>query len=380
MNRRDFLARLGFGLAVLPSASRAVGSLPLVASGRQLIGASWRGAAADSAYRAGILSVDPARREVAIRWSAPLPTRAHGLLAEPGGGLLVVAVRPGSWLLRLDAAGRIAGQHTLDAAAGSRRFNGHVVASPDGARLYTTETDVATGAGWLIVRDAGTFATLAEWPTHGIEPHDVVVDAEGHLFVANGGILRAAEDRKRDLDLMDSSLVRLHAGSGQLLGQWRAPDPRLSLRHLAWSMAPDPGPARLGIAMQAEHDDPRRRAEAPVLAVWEQGTLTIPSHAIDAEGYAGDIAPAAGGGFVVSSNSVGRVLRWRPQAPARLELVAALQQAYALCRWSDPEQSGGVLIAAARGIGLWHPERPAAFLPWPEPMALDNHWIAVGEA
>ncbi len=376
MDRRDFLTRLGFSLAVLPTAARAVGA----ATWRPRIGASWRGTEADSRYRAGVLRADPDRGVVEILGSAELPGRAHGLLAERDGSLLVVAVRPGQWLLRLDPQGRVARQLVLDETAGDRRFNGHVVASADGTRLYSTETDIASGAGWITVRDAGSFERLAEWPTHGIEPHDVLIDAEGHLLVANGGILRAAEDRKRDLDRMDSSLVRLHGLRGERLGQWRVADQRLSLRHMAWSAAPGATGARLGIAMQAEHDEPARRAEAPVLAVWENGALTIPSYAIDAEGYAGDIAPAGQGGFVVSSNTLGRVLLWRPEAAARLAPIAQLQQAYALCRWSDPEEPGGVLIAATRGIGLWHPRRAAALLPWPEPMALDNHWVSMDAA
>jgi len=371
MNRRDFLARVGVGLTVLPAVSRAATTDPGAAADRLRIGATWRGSSTDSRYRAGVLVADRERGALRIGWSVELPARAHGLLAERDGGLLVVAVRPGRWLLRIDPQGQVVRNFQLDDAAGSRRFNGHVVASPDGTRLYTTETDAATGAGWI------TFTRLAEWPTHGIEPHDIVVDREGQLVVANGGILRTPDDRKRDLDRMDSSLVRLHAETGEVLGQWRAPDPRLSLRHLAWSPAGGDAAALLGIAMQAEHDDPARRAEAPVLAVWDGRELRVPSYAVDGAGYAGDIAPAVQGGFVVSNNAAGRALLWQPGVPARLTPVAELQQAYALCRWPDPQQPGGVLIAAARGLGLWHPVRPAALLPWPEAMVLDNHWVAM---
>ncbi|MCC7463738.1 MAG: DUF1513 domain-containing protein [Gammaproteobacteria bacterium] len=379
MDRRDFLTRFGLGLAVLPALARETLAAPAGAAGEILIGASWR-APASGSYRAGLLAADPDRSALAIRWSAELPGRAHGLLAGRDGSLLAVAVRPGNWLLRLDAGGRIERQLLLDDATGHRRLNGHVAASADGTRLYTTETDRADDAGWITVRDAASLEPLAEWPTHGYEPHDVVVDAEGHLYVANGGILRAAEDRKRDLDRMDASLVRLHGTSGERLGQWRLSDPRLSLRHMAWSRAAGSTPAQLGIAMQAEHDDPRQRAEAPVLALWDGAALTVPTHAIDAEGYAGDIAPAAEGGFVVSNNSVGRVLLWRPQLPGRLAPIAELQQAYALAGWSDAQQPGGVLISAARGVGFWHPQRSAALLPWPEPMLPDNHWVPMHAA
>jgi hypothetical protein len=377
MNRRHFLSGLAGGLVVAPLApwtadARNGATLPPV-----LIGATWRGPATDSEYRMGMLVVDWERRALDVRWSVALPTRAHGLLAESDGSLLAVAVRPGRWLLRVDPDGRVARRFMIDDEAGGRRFNGHVVASPDGAWLYATETDVASGAGWITARDCATFAKVAEWPSEGIEPHDLVVDGHGHLVVANGGILRTAEDRKRDLDRMDSSLVRLDGRSGEVLGHWRVPDRRLSLRHLAWSPQPDSDQRLLGIAMQAEHDDPARRAEAPALAIWDGQTVSIPSYAVDADGYAGDIAAAADGGFVISSHEVDRALWWRPRSPGRFTLIAELQRAYALSPWSTPGKSGGVIIAAARGMGLWHPAWPPATLPWPEPMVLDNHWVAM---
>jgi hypothetical protein len=34
-------------------------------------------------------------------------------------------------------------------------------------------------------------------------------------------------------------------------------------------------------------------------------------------------------------------------------------------------------MAAAKGIGRWHPQQPAAMLAWPAPMAFDNHWVVL---
>ena len=155
------------------------------------------------------------------------------------------------------------------------------------------------------------------------------LDASGALIVANGGIRRAAGDRKRDLDRMESSVARLDTATGQLLGQWRLQDPRLSLRHLAWSHTME-GQPLLGIGLQAEHDDPARRSEAPVLALWDGAKLSIPTHATDADGYAGDICSAPLGGFLLSSNRTNSALWWRPDQPGRLWLVARLTEAYAL--------------------------------------------------
>jgi hypothetical protein len=84
----------------------------------------------------------------------------------------------------------------------------------------------------------------------------LLLDAQGHVIVANGGVPRTAEDKKYDLHRMEPSLVRLDAGSGKLLRQWRLDDPRLSLRHLAWNTARRRRQTRLGIALQAEHATP----------------------------------------------------------------------------------------------------------------------------
>ena len=90
--------------------------------------------------------------------------RAHGLLAEPDGGFLAVAARPGRWLLRCDARGQLQTRHSIDAETPLRTLGGHVLASADGQWLYTTETDVETGASVVGVRHARTLEKLAEWP------------------------------------------------------------------------------------------------------------------------------------------------------------------------------------------------------------------------
>jgi hypothetical protein len=51
-----------------------------------------------------------------------------------------------------------------------------------------------------------------------------------------------------------------------------------------------------------------------------------------------------------------------------------------LTEWHGPGRGGGILVATAVGMGRWHPEAQPTLLPWPQPMALDNHWVLVGEA
>lgn len=363
MDRRCFLGTVGAGL---------LGAVQVRADAAQAlaIGAAWRGPAEADAHRVGVLEVDWSARTMRVKHAVPVSTRPHGLLAEVEGALLAVALRPGTWLMRLDADGRVAAQVAPDDAHRTT-FGGHVAASPDGRWLYTTETHAADGRGRIGVRDARSLRKVDEWLTHGIEPHQLLVDAGGHLLVANGGIRRDADDRKRDLDRMDASLVRMHGASGALIGQWRLPDARLSIRHMAFG-APSAGTAvLLGLALQAEHDDPAHRAAAPALALWDGTSLTLPTRQAAAAGYAGDITAAADGGFVISNPFTHRAWLWRPVSPDALTEVAQLQRAYALAPW----HAGGVIVAAARGIGRWHPTEAPAMVPWPAPIALDNHWV-----
>jgi hypothetical protein len=381
MQRRQVLGTLAAGLL-----AGLAGGLPALAlaapdAKRTAIGAAWRGPKKDDPYFAGVLVADWEARALSIRYAIPLPTRPHGLVAEPGGGLLVAGFRPGGWLLRCDGDGRVVRRLDLDAESASVRLGGHALVAADGDRLVTTETDYATGRGTIGVRDRTTLKKLAEWDTHGIDPHQVVLDGAGHLIVANGGVARTLSDKKVDLHRMDASLVRLDSANGKLLRQWRLDDPRLSLRHLAWNRSPASPGALLGVAMQAEHDDPLVRTAAPVLAVLDGDRLHTPTRADDGAGYAGDIAAAAGG-FVLSSNQRGIAQLWQPSTPERMAPVVRLEEAYALAPWGAPEAPGGngFLVATGLGLGRWHPSEKPALLAWPQPMALENHWVAMAAA
>ena len=124
MNRRQILLAL--------AASGAAACLPRLALGaagprQAIIGAAWRGPDKNDPYFAGALVADWEARTLEIRYSVPLPTRPHGLLAEADGGLLVTGVRPGTWLLRCDGKGEVTQQLRVD-EEGSARLNGHIVA------------------------------------------------------------------------------------------------------------------------------------------------------------------------------------------------------------------------------------------------------------
>jgi hypothetical protein len=108
-------------------------------------------------------------------------------------------------------------------------------------------------------------------------------------------------------DPLARDLTALSAGDGRIVVRWTLADARLSLRHLAWQRSGDGAAGSLGVALQAEHDDPRQRREAPVLALWDGRSLRIAAPEGESRGYAGDIAAAAGG-WVLSAQKSDRAL------------------------------------------------------------------------
>jgi uncharacterized protein len=259
--------------------------------------AAWQ---APGSHHIGLVDVDSSGWRVGT--SMEVPTRAHGLTAEPDGSLLAVARRPGDWLLRWNPHSGARQWHWI---GNDRRFNGHATRSADGATIWTTETDLDSAQGLLGVRDAASLERRSEWSTHGVDPHEMLVLPvavgglpAGSLLVANGGVPTRPETgrTRRNLERMNASLVALDEHDGRLLGQWRLDDPLLSIRHLAW----DPVSRTVGIALQSEHPDLARRVQAPVLAVWNGQSLQAAVDQPELQGYGGDVCALPGGGFVVS--------------------------------------------------------------------------------
>lgn len=368
--RRRALGMLG-GLAWAPwlagAATRSfASSLPSVR-----LAATWESA---EGFQLGVLAPQ-AQGVLATAQSLAVPTRAHGLLPMADGSVLAVARRPGDWLLRWSPTGGKPVQWQW--ADPGRAFNGHVIASPNGQRLYTTETDLETGAGVVGVRDAHSLLKLDEWPTFGIDAHELIWDhadpARPALLVANGGVPTRPETGRAKLDLagMDSSLVRLDAATGAPLDQWRLADRRLSLRHLAWQVAAsaDHRPL-LGIALQAEHDSDALKDRAPVLALFDGSALksfeAVPSLA----GYGGAIC-AVQDGWAVGCPRVHGVALFSTEGAWR-ELVA-LPHA---CAVAAAQDNG--CWAAGQNEALWRSDvAGAARLPYrvrAGAVRLDNHW------
>ena len=347
-NRRQWLA------TVVAAASGV--ALPTAGAATPVrLAATWQ---CGAGYQVGVLEARD--RQLMATTAIDVPTRAHALIAEPGGTLLTVARRPGDWLLRWRPDGEVVRQAWAEP---DRAFNGHALRSADGRCLYTTETDLETGNGLIGVRDAGSLEKLAEWPTGGADPHAMLLDARGDLVVANGGIRTLPETGriKLDLDRMDSSLARLSARDGALTGAWRVNDRRLSLRHLAW--VGEPGGV-LAIAMQAEHDDTQRKAAAPVLALWDGRSVRALDAEVGLAGYGGDVACSAGV-IAVSCPRANGVALWSGNGDWRR--LVPLPEACALA----PHASGGWWVGGAPEW-LRHDGVAGAL---PAGLRLDNHWL-----
>ena len=365
-SRRQFCL-LGVGAVLWPAARASRADATLLAAWQQ-----------QDEQRIGLLAVGDT--QWLVQRSLAVPTRAHGLWTEGGGTVLAVARRPGDWLLRWHPR---SGQTQWHWISEDRRFNGHVIANVDGATLWTTETDLDTAQGRIGVRDARSLEKTAEWATHGMDPHQLLALPQavgefpaGTLMVANGGIPTLPETgrSKRELGRMDASLVALHPGTGELLGQWRLEDPFLSIRHLAV----DREAGTLGIALQAEHPTADAKATAPVLAVWDGRSLRAAEGQPAVAGYGGDICalPAsAGGGFAVSCPRVNRLTLF--DAHGTWKRFVVQPDAYALASHGDRWWLGGSpTLLTGRGGDNPEAVRPAHRTG--RPPQIDNHWVALG--
>ncbi|MEN3112521.1 DUF1513 domain-containing protein [Uliginosibacterium paludis] len=378
MDRRSFLQTLGLlgASALLPRPALAA-----AAPATTVIAAAWYASgelpppfSKGVGHYVGVLQIDWAASDIRLLGAVKVPHRPHGIVATPdGSGFHAVAFRHGGWMLHADREGKVIRRIDTAVPDGKRTFDGHLELSPDGKWLFTTETDVGTGQGWVSVRRAATLERVAEFPTRGIDPHQLLLDDEGMVVVANGGIRWTLDNQKLDLDRMESSLVRINAENGELLGQWTLRDKQLSMRHIAWNTTPA-GKRVLGIAMQGQHEGADERRNSPVLALWDGKSLDIPSRSPLGLGYLGDIQPGPGGGFLMSAEIHDRAVFWHPGDAAKLFLIAEMSRAAAI---APSGENNSLFIGGEKGIARWELNQQAQLLPWPLPIAPDHHWAVL---
>lgn len=352
LSRRQFLLQNG---ALLLSMTVPLSARTATSGEYENLLAAWQ--LPSGGYQVGVINLPDSTQRAAYRinLAIDLPTRPHGLMHLQGDNYLVIARRPGDWMMRLNIR---TGETSRIWQDTDRHLNGH--SARHGELLYTTETDVLSASGALAVRDAHTFELLQVWPTLGRDPHEMVVLPNGglginepFLLVANGGIATHPDMGRTQLnDLpMDSSLVAMHPQTGKILNKWTLNDSRLSLRHMAVHAS-----AVVGVAMQAHHHSMALQHSAPVLALLDEKGLRVVDESAGVKGYAGDIA-ATPEGFVVSCTKNDSVARFDIQGK-----LLSIESAEAAC------------ALASRGGKVWLGHKYSAAKNLPE---LDNHWLLV---
>lgn len=301
-----------------------------------------------------------------------LPTRAHGVHATRDGRLLAVARRPGDWLLNWHPARDMVMWQWVEP---DRKLNGHLVTDVAERYVWTSETDQASGAGLVGLRDRHSLEKLDEWPSHGLDPHQLLCLPQavgpypaGTLLVANGGIATLPETgRTPQHDRpMQASLAALDPHTGRCLQRWELDDRCLSIRHLSW----DARSERVGVALQAAHATPEERQQAPVLAIWDGQQLSTGRGHPDLQGYGGDVCAHPAGGFAVSCPRAGALAIFGGDGQFRQALPMADVCALQL--------RGQQLWCATReeAIRLDADNRQARLLlgEASQHLAIDNHW------
>ena len=210
--------------------------------------------------------------------------RGHGVVQHPirPNKVLMLARRPGRYGIEVDIP--TAAVKKRFTCAPHRFLQGHGCFSKDGSVLYTSESDLHSGKGLIVLRDSLSYEVLDEFDSHGIGPHELKLMPDGQtLVVANGGLHTHPDSGRRVLNLatMHSTLTYLDARTGALLEQQQVAEAKASIRHL--DVAHD---GTVVIAMQLQRAAMNHSNIVALSAVHRRGaaikTLTKPDTVIAA--------------------------------------------------------------------------------------------------
>ncbi|WP_367108920.1 DUF1513 domain-containing protein [uncultured Psychrobacter sp.] len=226
----------------------------------------------DSESGFGVVGIDADKQLV---WQTTMPERVHDIVVQPiannddkgaisnistntsnsinhnlSRDVVVMGRRPSESFWVLDTAtGQV--QYAIKAAH-KRHFYGHACYSLDGSKLYVTENDTVNLIGKIGIYDTQNhYQKIAEFDSHGIGPHELIMHPDGDtLVIANGGIKTEQASREElNLDTMQPSLVYLNRHNGALLQQVMPEHNQMSIRHLAMH---DNGTVMIGIQFQGD--------------------------------------------------------------------------------------------------------------------------------
>jgi hypothetical protein len=269
-----------------------------------------------------------------------LPMRAHEIAWHPAGTrCLAVGRQPGRYCSMIDLSN---GRKTYDLRiAEDHEFNGHAVFPGTGAQIIATEEHVDSSVGRLGFYDSETGAWLKAWPSHGIEPHELILDEKNdRLIVANGGILQ-----RHAVGEVESSLIILDLRDGSRIAEGRLPEElaSLSMRHIALAAS---GDVVVGMQDQDAQSDLR-----PLVGLLDPGGkirfLDIPRDiAMTLRGYVGSVAVDASGRIACATSPKGNVaMFWDLEGEAWLG-TAQVADGCGVC---GNGKSGGFIVTGGKG-------------------------------
>lgn len=305
MNRRNFIKSLAFAGVSIPlvAAAKQYNLLGLDDENATPIVTSWKDG---SVYKTGIMDIK--NGQLSIVSEARIPSRAHEVIYEGNGQWLVVDRIPGDWLARYNLDGQM---QIVSIGSERIRFAGHMKKSLDGKYLYTMEYDKPTGQSIVGVRDIKTLEKIKEYRTGRTDPHSMILDDKGDIWVSNGGIPKHIDPNLQDIDIypVESAISHIDHKTGKLVNEWMLGAKNLSIRHLAWGMVN--GQKVLGGSIKASHKTIEERERAPVLAILKDGKLSAVDFKLPYQGYAGDIV-FANGCFYLSCTWANKIAVFNP--------------------------------------------------------------------
>jgi uncharacterized protein len=155
----------------------------------------------------------------------------HGVCVDPKDASRAVVFEkrgPGGALVDLRRSVRL----TRIPPTAGRHFYGHAAYVNDGAELLVVESDVVTRQGVVTVRDARTFAAVAEFPSFGHSPHDcLLLDDRKTLVLTNGGGTLESNE--------PPSVVFVDVATQALKEKVTFGDPKINAGHVAVSATGD---------------------------------------------------------------------------------------------------------------------------------------------
>lgn len=172
-----------------------------------------------------------------------LPVLAHDVEIAPDGSTGVLCGMDGGNHCAFDPK-------TLELAALQPSFRdgwrggGHAVYLDGGRTVVLSERAPAAPYqgrleahfGRLTIRDPASLKQLDSYSTHGVDPHDIRLTADGrHVVIANYGSIVSAETGKQTVPrtVIEASITVLELSSGKLVDKLKTGRGAVELRHLA---------------------------------------------------------------------------------------------------------------------------------------------------